>query len=559
MKRIPPVVRHPLSLAPLALLLSLAACGGGDGAAEPPTVTLEGQVIKGPVVGATVVAYRVGANGQPGAELARTTSAAGGSYRLVVPAEATTVLVQASGGTYDHEAIDGVDSTTLDTPLRSWAMLTAGASSRRTVHLTPLTETAVRRALAASGGATAANLTAAASAVAIEAELRDTDLVTTTPVLSGSTNAYGQAVLRLARLMLHAGSLESILAVYAQAVPSDQAVLATTALPSGFSATALNGTHWRSECKPGSGIASDASGNVFNYQSRVETASYDSTGTDHEYLVSTETGYFSDAACTQPVAMVSESYEADIRSARVRFNNLVKLADGSSAYRYTRTVVTGSTGAQREHSGLLKLEGSGSSQRLVRADGYSEALGVNFSLTTGFSMASGSEVPEAYRASSALSTAWYQACVTSTGTATVPEWSASYNYRSYRRGVFLETMGGETPLLYIYQTTTAYYNDESCQAAVLLDGARGDARLTLESWVTLADGSLAVRGSNVTTVIDSSGNSSVTRNKVLLRLNSRDGVNTLDAAASTAGAIAYPEGSSLRRHTVGWQPADSPR
>ncbi len=555
MNRPPFSSRVSFSLTPLALSLALAACGGG-GDATPPTVTLEGQVIKGPVVGATVVAYRVGADGQPGAELARTTSAAGGAYRLVVPAEAATVLVQASGGTYDHEAIEGVDSTPLDTPLRSWATLAAGASGNRTVHLTPLTETAVRRALAASGGATAANLSSAATAVLNEAALKDTDLVTTTPVLSGSTNAYGQAVLRLARLMLHAGNLESILSIYKAAVPSDQAVLATTTLPTAFTAKALNGTHWRGECKPISGasaIASDASGNRFNYQSSVETVAFDSTGTDHEYLVTGEIGYFRDAACTQAVALVGNSYSADQRSERVRFTALLKLADGSSAYRYTRTTVTNSTGAQRESTGLLKLTGSDTSRRLVRADGFSEALGVNFSASSGFGIATGSDVPERYRASAALSNAWFQACVTSSGTATVPEWNGSYNYRSYRAGVLLETMGSETPLRYIYNPGTVYFSDASCQTAVLEEGARGDHRMTLESWVTLADGSLAVRGTNAITTLDNMGREVVSYTKVLLRLVDAGGVISLDTTSSAVGAVAYPEGGGMRRHTVGYR------
>ena len=279
MKRIPSAPRTTLSLASLALLASLTACGGGGGgddgegdsgagAAEttaPATVILEGQVTKGPVAGATVVALRVAADGTPGAELARTTSAADGSYRLSVPAEATTVLVQASGGTYDHEYIDGVDSTPLDAPLRSWVTLGAGATGSRSVHLTPLTETAVRRALAASGGATEANLAAAAAAVVRETALAGTDLVSTAAVVTGTTNAYGQAVLRLARLMQQAGSLEAILALYAQGVPGDTAVVATVALPPEMARSALHDTRWRSRCIVSRGITTTSEGTQITY------------------------------------------------------------------------------------------------------------------------------------------------------------------------------------------------------------------------------------------------------------------------------------------------------
>lgn len=49
--------RFSFSLTPLTLSLTLAACGGG-GDSDPQTVTLDGQVIKGPMVGAAVVAYQ---------------------------------------------------------------------------------------------------------------------------------------------------------------------------------------------------------------------------------------------------------------------------------------------------------------------------------------------------------------------------------------------------------------------------------------------------------------------------------------------------------------------
>jgi hypothetical protein len=143
--------------------------------------------------------------------------------------------------------------------------------------------------------------------------------------------------------------------------------------------------------------------------------------------------------------------------------------------------------------------------------------------------------------------------VVSSGTATVPEWNASFPYKSYRPGVAIGNFGATTPLLYTYQTENVYFSDAACQSAELIDGSRGDHRMTLESWVTLADGTQAVRGTNVTTLSAGNGQTTVTRYKVMLRLNSTEGVNTLSAATSAAGATAYPEGSSMRRHTVGYQ------
>lgn len=376
----------------LSVLLALVACGsGGDDAASPAMNTVEGSVVKGPVKGATVVAYRVAADGTLGAELGRVTSGSDGSYQLKVPTDATTVVLQASGGTYDDEAVEGVDSTTLTAPLRGWVALpTAGRTA--TAHLTPLTETAVRRALFANGGATLPNLTAAAAAVAGEAGLTGTDLAGTAPVVTSTPNAYGQALVRFARLALLAGGVDKLLATYAVAVPGEMDAVAAT------------------------------------------------------------------------------------------------------------------------------------------------------------------EVPAEYRNAALLSADWYQPCVSSAGTVTVAAWGISFKYQSYREGVQLFATSATTPLDYVFDDSKAYFDDADCQRVVLLDGVPSRTVLTLESLVTLADGSKALRGTAKRTV---DATRAVTYSKVALRVNGTDATRTLDTATGPADASGYPSLSAYKRHTVGYQPSST--
>ena len=102
---------------PIAAVGALAAvlgvrCGGGPPPIGPlrpiadggnPNVT--GYVIKGPVAGATVTAYKLGADMERGAELASGTTAVDGSFGLTLPAYSGDVLLVATGGSYVEEAL----------------------------------------------------------------------------------------------------------------------------------------------------------------------------------------------------------------------------------------------------------------------------------------------------------------------------------------------------------------------------------------------------------------------------------------------------------------------
>ena len=115
---------------PVAAVGVLAAvvgvrCGGGPPPIGPlrpiadggnPNVT--GYVVKGPVAGATVTAYKLGADMERGAELASGTTAVDGSFGLTLPAYSGDVLLVATGGSYVEEALAPPSGSTAgSTPL----------------------------------------------------------------------------------------------------------------------------------------------------------------------------------------------------------------------------------------------------------------------------------------------------------------------------------------------------------------------------------------------------------------------------------------------------------
>jgi len=81
-----------------------------------PNVT--GYVVKGPVAGATVTAYKLGADMERGAELGSGTTAVDGSFGLTLPAYSGDVLLVATGGSYVEEALAPPSGSTAgSTPL----------------------------------------------------------------------------------------------------------------------------------------------------------------------------------------------------------------------------------------------------------------------------------------------------------------------------------------------------------------------------------------------------------------------------------------------------------
>ena len=221
--------RQP-ALSALFATLVLAACGGGDegstaaapvaaapspAPAVPPVVstTLSGAVVKGPVAGSQVCAYRVVVNGRGAALGSCTTSDQSGNYSLAVPVGTGPLWVEATGGSYTDEATGASATLPAGSPLRS--IVTANAGTVNTM-LTPLTTLALNAAAATvgSGGTLDAAAFSAAAAQLLSAFKLPADLniTGTLPVFGSGVNSYGTALTVISRMVAEGNTLAAILA-----------------------------------------------------------------------------------------------------------------------------------------------------------------------------------------------------------------------------------------------------------------------------------------------------------------------------------------------------------
>lgn len=169
----------------------LVACGGGDSVATPPTTpaavtttTVSGSAVKGPVDGATVTIKKA----SDGTVVATTKTGVGGAYTVSVPFQGD-VIVEITGGTYTDEATNV--TTPLSAPMKSVLNVSGTAV---TGVVTPLTTMAFTTSFPTGTGVTSAAFKTAANNLATQFQLNGVDLTTTTPVVTGTTNAYGNAL-----------------------------------------------------------------------------------------------------------------------------------------------------------------------------------------------------------------------------------------------------------------------------------------------------------------------------------------------------------------------------
>lgn len=187
------------SLSALSTAALLVACGGSDDVTtlpNPPVVatatTITGAAIKGPVNGATVTVKKA----SDGTVIGTTTTGTGGAYTLSVPYTGDVIL-EISGGTYTDEATNV--STPLATPLK--AVLTANGGSVTGV-VTPLTTMAFTNAFpSATTPISSSTFKTHATNLASQFQLTGVDLTTTTPTVTGTTNAYGRVLAGLSKYM----------------------------------------------------------------------------------------------------------------------------------------------------------------------------------------------------------------------------------------------------------------------------------------------------------------------------------------------------------------------
>lgn len=145
--------------------------------------TLTGSVVKGPVGNATVTVKKA-----DGTACGTTSTNAAGQYSFTTACTGD-VIVEVTGGSYTDEATN--TTKTLDTPLRSVISATGG-----TVNgvITPLTTMAFSYAFTSTSAATKAAFDTQAAKIATQFGLTGVNLATTVPVVSGTTNAYGNAL-----------------------------------------------------------------------------------------------------------------------------------------------------------------------------------------------------------------------------------------------------------------------------------------------------------------------------------------------------------------------------
>ena len=158
----------PFALTTVAALL-LAGCGGGGSSGIDATTpsaqgTMSGNVVKGPVSGATVKAFAV-SGGTMGSQVSSATTDANGAFTMSMGDYAGPVMLQMSGGTYTDEATGAFMAMGTGDMMTAVLPTVAAGSAVTGVEVTPLTAMAQAMAARMAGGLTDANIAAANTAV----------------------------------------------------------------------------------------------------------------------------------------------------------------------------------------------------------------------------------------------------------------------------------------------------------------------------------------------------------------------------------------------------------
>ena len=134
-----------------AVDVALQGCAGGQ-------TTISGGAIKGPVAGATVRAFGIGADGAPGAEIGSATTDGSGNFTMQVGSYSGPLMLEMMGGSFSDEAtgahmgMGANDVMTAAVPdMMAGAILTD-------IQITPLTSMAQRMAQNMPGGMTQATI-----------------------------------------------------------------------------------------------------------------------------------------------------------------------------------------------------------------------------------------------------------------------------------------------------------------------------------------------------------------------------------------------------------------
>ena len=179
-----------------AVAAGLVACGGSNdpapattGATPVNSTTINGSAVKGPVSTAKVIAKKI-----DGGLCGETITAENGSYSLTTACTGD-VVIEVSGGNYTDEATNVLKA--LDTPLK--VMVSANGLTVTGIA-TPLTTMAFSSAFGGTPATTAA-FNAQAQKVAEQFGLRNINLSTTLPTVTGTVNSYGEVLKAISQYM----------------------------------------------------------------------------------------------------------------------------------------------------------------------------------------------------------------------------------------------------------------------------------------------------------------------------------------------------------------------
>ena len=146
------------------VVLTLVGCGGGGSSSTSAIGGIGGTGFKGPVSGATVVAYAIN-NGAMDSQVSSGTTDTQGNFNLSMGTYAGVVMLQLTGGAYIDEATGTPMAMAHGDAMTAALPSMAGGAMISGVQLTPLTSMAQAAAQHMTGGMTDANIAAANTAV----------------------------------------------------------------------------------------------------------------------------------------------------------------------------------------------------------------------------------------------------------------------------------------------------------------------------------------------------------------------------------------------------------
>ena len=148
----------------------LSGCGGGGGSSDNGTTpatnsgTISGAAIKGPVSGATVIAYGI-TNGSMGTQVASGTTDSQGNFSMTMGAYTGPVMLQMSGGSYIDEAMGATMTMSSGDVMTACIPSVDSGTTITGIQMTPLTSMAQTMANNMAGGMTDTNIIAANTSV----------------------------------------------------------------------------------------------------------------------------------------------------------------------------------------------------------------------------------------------------------------------------------------------------------------------------------------------------------------------------------------------------------